>query len=743
MSHRPSWPRLSTALLLACLGVSAAAGAAAERRIVAVGDIHGAYEEFVEILETAGLLDAEMNWIGVDSRFVQTGDFTDRGSRVRDTMELLLRIQRQAAERGGEVHILLGNHEAMNLIGEERDAVINPEIAASFADDRSEKRRNAAFKKWERWRRDRERIEKLLREKFELESRPELDAFIGQTREEWMAAHPPGLLEYREAMSVDGRYGRWLASLPVAVTVGDTLFLHGGIAASVAGRTLDEITRAHHDRIEELAVERKKLERQGLLLPSFSWSQMRLALEHQIRFPASQPQLELAQGAWDLGNTLIDELFAADSPLWFRGYAETPLGFDDEQLAALLDQTDQAYGVTRTVAAHSPLAGHTILNRLDGRLFLIDTGMLSSYYGGRPSALEISTAGISEIYPEPADGEAALGTNGRESDADDGSLGTNGHGSDPDETSLGTNGHGAADPQDPATETDEASSPAAAPAPRIFYGADGEPLPFQELDAIERFLHDANVLSLKLVGQGKSGARKAVLELGGTRAHGVFHTIDDSRGSPTRPVVLDDGSKVMYFRDSYRGQVAAYELSKLMGMTNVPPAVERKIGRETGSLALWIENGTNLFGFRDEVGDDPKSPHLYLQMHDMRVFDALVANTDRNSQNIFWTDGFDMWFIDHTRTMSQTRDLVRPDRVRRCSRAMLAALRSLDPKEVEKHLKPYASKFEIKALFKRREKLVALIEQRIRERGEHKVLFDADRGPVVSYSESNGPSGAE
>ncbi len=115
------------------LGLTTVVGTGATQdaqRIVAIGDVHGAADAFVSILTTAGLIDANKQWIGGRTILVQTGDVTDRGAGTRAALDLLMSLEKQAAKAGGRVHALLGNHEVMNLTGHMRDA--SPEIFASF-----------------------------------------------------------------------------------------------------------------------------------------------------------------------------------------------------------------------------------------------------------------------------------------------------------------------------------------------------------------------------------------------------------------------------------------------------------------------------------------------------------------------------------------------------------------------------------------------------------------------------------
>ena len=122
------------ALALGACALTVVQGQAAQpgRRIVAVGDVHGDYETFVRVLQQVGLLDEDLGWSGGDATLVQTGDFTDKGDDVRAVMDLLMRLQDEAATSGGEVVVLLGNHEILNFVGELRQGEVTPEIVGSI-----------------------------------------------------------------------------------------------------------------------------------------------------------------------------------------------------------------------------------------------------------------------------------------------------------------------------------------------------------------------------------------------------------------------------------------------------------------------------------------------------------------------------------------------------------------------------------------------------------------------------------
>ena len=210
-------------LLVACISaivVSLHAQTAGPARVLAIGDIHGSLDGLVTILTRTKLIDASRRWIGGTAILVQTGDMTDRGAGVRGVMDLLMALEPEARKAGGQLIVLLGNHEVMNLVGETRDAT--PEIFATFADRDSEKRRDEAWRQYEQLARARQATGGAV------------PAVYLQPRAAWMAAHPPGYLEYREAFGPRGTYGRWLRGKAPAVRVAGTAFMHAGVNPSAA-----------------------------------------------------------------------------------------------------------------------------------------------------------------------------------------------------------------------------------------------------------------------------------------------------------------------------------------------------------------------------------------------------------------------------------------------------------------------------------------------------------------------------
>ena len=356
----------------------AAAVASAGERVVAVGDVHGSYDGLVEILGRAGLVDADAHWVGGETTLVQTGDLFDRGVEVRAVLDLLMRLQNEAEAAGGEVISLLGNHEGMNLTGFFRD--VNPEVFATFADKKSEKRRKQGYKAFKEYWIERSRA-----------AGTEPPQFSAEIKQRWMAAHPPGWLEYMEALGPEGHYGAWLRGHSVAVVVNGVLFIHGGLGPALKGLTVEEINRrvavemATYDRARAYMVEHH-------MVSATAGFKTLLTVYRQQEVP--DPALAGLAGSehWFL--------HSPDGPVWFRGAAQWDEVEHGEEMAELL----AGVGAQRMVVGHTVQDAGRIQVRFGGQVILIDTGMLSSVYeGGGPSALVIEDGVFTALYPEKSE----------------------------------------------------------------------------------------------------------------------------------------------------------------------------------------------------------------------------------------------------------------------------------------------------------------------------------------------------
>ncbi len=200
-------------------------------RIVAVGDVHGDYDQYMKVLQAAGLVDRRGRWDGGDTHLVQTGDVPDRGPDTRKILDHLEQLQEQAVKDGGRVHTLIGNHDAMNVYGDLR--YVSPGEYEAFVDRNSPRYREA---QWQH-------------HLATLEARdPEGFAQLDQAafRAQWEQQHPMGWVEHRMAWQPDGDYGGEVLANPVVLKIDDTLFLHGGLSAKYCDLTLEAITERAH-----------------------------------------------------------------------------------------------------------------------------------------------------------------------------------------------------------------------------------------------------------------------------------------------------------------------------------------------------------------------------------------------------------------------------------------------------------------------------------------------------------------
>ncbi len=261
---------------------------------------------------------------------------------------------------------------------------------------------------------------------------------------------------------------------------------------------------------------------------------------------------------------------------------------------------------------------------------------------------------------------------------------------------------------------------AAAPAAAMRWtDPDGKPLPFRSEDELLEFLRTADVKSEKHLSGGVTFPTKLLLEKDGIRADAIFRDVNEEKSAPT----FGGGRNDLYFRDSYIFEPPAYELSRLLGLDNVPPATLRKLHAKTGSVQIWVENAmTELTRVRDKI-KPPDELRWNKQLQVMNMFDALVYNTDRNRGNILITPDWKLWMIDHTRAFRRNPSLQNAAALNQCERGMYQRLKALDEAVVRERLKPYLSSFEMDALLKRRTLILERLDKLIAERGEEKVLY--------------------
>jgi hypothetical protein len=307
-------------------------------RVVAVGDIHGAFDQFVALLRAAGLIDNRNRWSGRRAVLVQTGDVLDRGPDSRKAIDLLRKLEGEAQRAGGRVYALLGNHELMRLVSDWR-YVSQGETDAFRNADSSDLRERALTV----FSAEAEKTAKAAGKPFD----------PAAYRELFMKELPLGSLEMRFAFDAKGEYGAWVRQRAAVARINGILFMHGGISEPVSMMGCEGVNAAVRKDLQSLPV------------------------------PLEQ----------------VASLFSASEtgPLWYRGLATEP----EESLAPTLDVILERMKARAIVIGHTTVAGK-LTPRLGGRVFLIDTGMVNGefYPGGVPSALELHGDKATAIYLE-------------------------------------------------------------------------------------------------------------------------------------------------------------------------------------------------------------------------------------------------------------------------------------------------------------------------------------------------------
>ena len=338
-------------------------------RVVAFSDVHGAYDAMVETLQSADLIDTSLGWTGGSTHFVLIGDILDRGPDSRAAMDLLIGMEQEAAKAGGRVNVLLGNHEVMNLIGDVR--YISRQEYAAFADDELSEDRDFWFAAYRSKRAGQGADDAALRSKFD-------------------TAYPAGFFAHRKAFAADGKYGAWLLSKPMIVVVNSTAFVHGGLSPMVAEVGLQGINGDLRGQISLYVHQLEVLFAEQLLLPTDSNRDHVDLLESLSPDVTRDPAV--TEAIADL-RRLNDPLFSYQSPHWYRGHVYCSDIVESPRIDAAL----QKISASRVVVGHTPTPHREVLQRLDGRVIEVDTGMLRSYYRGSGHALIIEGGNISVV----------------------------------------------------------------------------------------------------------------------------------------------------------------------------------------------------------------------------------------------------------------------------------------------------------------------------------------------------------
>jgi hypothetical protein len=230
---------------------------------------------------------------------------------------------------------------------------------------------------------------------------------------------------------------------------------------------------------------------------------------------------------------------------------------------------------------------------------------------------------------------------------------------------------------------------------KVWLGHEGE---------YEAFLKSAKIERLEKVPVGVTAPRRGYFETGGLARSAVFKALPPGRSSG--------------YYESYKSEIAAYELDKLLGLGMVPPTVEKIAKSDVGSAQLWVDNCVLL-----KTRDTSKAPDVgrwNRQVYRQRVFDNLIGNIDRNQGNLLIDPEWNLILIDHSRAFTNTQTMPFP--MTRIDREFLQRLRGLTKEDLDARLGKLVPDG-TRPILARRDRIVKQFDKMIAERGEAAVLI--------------------
>jgi hypothetical protein len=239
-------------------------------------------------------------------------------------------------------------------------------------------------------------------------------------------------------------------------------------------------------------------------------------------------------------------------------------------------------------------------------------------------------------------------------------------------------------------------------------------------EQIKQFLLSAKVVASTQRGiKGITHTWRLTLSDGTVTHDASFQPIDEHKPS----MQLASGTE-LNFVDSYKYNIAAYQLAELLGLDDMLPVyVERKWKGDVGSLSWWLPVKMDEEERHKQGLTAPDPDAWNNQMYRIRVFDQLVYDNDPNLTNVQIGEDWKIWRVDFSRAFRLSKELRNPGDLVRCDRRLFEKLKALDGNELTEKNKRYLTKDEVKAVMARRDKIVAQFQKLISEKGENEVLY--------------------
>ena len=234
------------------------------------------------------------------------------------------------------------------------------------------------------------------------------------------------------------------------------------------------------------------------------------------------------------------------------------------------------------------------------------------------------------------------------------------------------------------------------------------------------FLETAKVVGHHGINKGITNPIRLTLSDGTTTHDAAFTYVNEHRSV----MELESGRTEINFVDSYKYTLAAYGVAELLALDDMMPVtVPYEYDQQQGALSWWVDVKMDEGERVKKKIEAPDENAWGAQVYRMRVFSALVADTDRNAGNILIGPDWKLWMIDFTRAFRTWKDLEKPESLTRCDKRLLGRLRILTADAIAQHTNDLLTPQEIRSLLSRRDEIVKRFDDLITQKGVGKVLY--------------------
>jgi hypothetical protein len=234
----------------------------------------------------------------------------------------------------------------------------------------------------------------------------------------------------------------------------------------------------------------------------------------------------------------------------------------------------------------------------------------------------------------------------------------------------------------------------------------------------EEFLRNAKIGKMVGIKTGTTGTRQATLSNGRMTHDAHIQTIDRFENEFRTPSGLE-----LNFRDSYKFNIAAYRLDRLIHLNLLPVTIERKVQGKSASVAWWVDDVQMMEAERyTQKIQPPNRADWNDQMYNVRLFNELVYNADPNMGNYLVTNDWKVRPVDFSRAFRTSKDLRKPENLKRIDRRVYDGLKALNEETVKRELGDCLRDSEIKGLMARRDRILEFFDEAIAKKGEGLVI---------------------